>query len=102
MGAFTFGQCQFETYRNTRDPWNSVYSGAIVGFIANYAVRKRVDKAIFTAFFYGLGMGLADIAGPLLDYNGNKGGLPMVRQKTYVESDELRDLKELYPKYKDL
>ena len=102
LGAFTFGQCQFETYRNVRDPWNSVYSGAIVGFLVRFAFGRRVDKASFAAIGYGLGMGFADIAGALFDYNGFKAGIPELRQKTYEESDELRHLKELYPKYKDL
>jgi hypothetical protein len=101
MGTFTFSQCSFETVREIRDPWNAVYAGAITGFLASFMFRKRFDKALFSALGTGFGMGFADIAGALFMYEPDH-ETPVLRPKTYVESEELRALKDLYPKYKDL
>lgn len=101
MGVFTFSQCNFETYRKVRDPWNAVYAGAITGFLAGFAFRRRFDKATFFAIATGAGMGFADIAGALFDYEGDPKDT-VLRPKKYVESDELKAMKDLYPKFKDL
>lgn len=105
-GTFMFTKCTAESGRQTKDSWNAVYGGMVAGFILGGITRKRWDQATITALGTGLAMGLTDLSGPgvnwnrshLIDVENTKRKLP----KTYSDSDEVKRLKELYPKFKDL
>ena len=101
MGSFTFFQCNIETIREKRDPWNSVYAGSMTGFILGFYYKKRIDVSSLLGISLGLGLAFADIAGEYFSFRGERTNPPL-RGKTYVESEELRSLKDRYPQYKDL
>jgi hypothetical protein len=78
----------------------------VAGFILGGITRKRWDQATITSLGTGLAVGLSDLCGPGVNWNRTHeidAGVPKrVLAKTYSDSDEVKRLKELYPKFKDL
>ena len=101
LGTFTFTQMNFETQREIRDPWNAVYGGFVTGFLGGFSYSKRIDRSIASGLALGVGMGLADLAGFWWAWEPEQPP-KKIRAKKYQEGEELRALKELYPKYKDI
>lgn len=78
----------------------------MAGFVIGGLTTRRFDIATSAALGTGLVMGLCDLVGPMANYamahNQNDQFDRSIRPKTHVESDELRALKEKYPKFKNL
>ena len=82
-----------------------MFGGMVAGFILGGITRKRWDQATISALGTGLLMGLADLCGPGFNWDKTHGideKAKKVLPKTYSDSDEVKRLKELYPKFKDL
>eukprot|EP00978_Attheya_sp_CCMP212_P004606 scaffold10034_cov53-Attheya_sp.AAC.9 len=100
--TFTGVDCLAESFRG-KNSWNAVIGGFSAGAVMG-SMTKRAD-IMFTA---GLGvavlMGILDLSGTSPVYNPEElkhkqfDTLP----KVHVESDALRELKEKYPKFKNL
>jgi hypothetical protein len=101
--AYTFTECSMESARQSKDSWNAVYAGMVAGFLIG-TTTKRFDVATSTALGMGLLMGLADLTGPGINWERAHGIEPNlgVRPKKWQESEQLTELKEKYPKFKDL
>ena len=100
--TFTGGDCLAESFRG-KNSWNAAVAGFAAGAVMG-SMTKRAD-IMFTA---GLGvavlMGTLDLSGTSPVYNPEElfhkqyDTLPAA----HVESDALRQLKEKYPKFKNL
>lgn len=87
----------------TKDPWNSTMAGAAAGMVLGGFLTRRFDIATTTAIGTGLMMGLMDFNGPsmICDTDTKESrSFPNKIPKVFIESEELKGLKEKYPAYK--
>ena len=100
--TFSAVDCLAETARNKKDSWNAVLGGMATGLVMG-SFTKRVDYMTVTALGMGLVMGALDYSGP--DTTAKpmevKERMHGVMPQTHKESDELAQLKEKYPKFKN-
>ena len=100
--TFTAVECAAETIRGSQDSWNSMYGGMAAGALIG-AKTKRADIMTSAAIALGLTMLMVDFTGPL-DRPMNdemKKKMYGVLPTKHSQSDELRALKEKFPKFKD-
>ena len=95
----------FSEIRGTtnKDPWNSTLAGAAAGMVLGGFLTRRFDIATTTAIGTGLVMGLVDYNGPnvICDPDTKQERcFPAKVPTVFAESEELKNLKEKYPAFK--
>lgn len=100
--TFTGVDCLSRSLRDNNDSWNAVIGGMAAGAVMG-TVTKRIDLMTASAIGMGILMGVTDYAGPDTVAQPEKLRQQQydVRPLTHVESADLHDLKEKYPKFKD-
>jgi hypothetical protein len=98
--SFSGVDCFLESTRMKKDSWNAVGGGMAAGFVMA-SMHRRLDYMIATSMFCGLCMGVVDFCGnnvfsdwERMDYIRDDS-----RRESFVESKEMKDLKEKYKKY---
>jgi hypothetical protein len=86
-----------------KDPWNAAFAGAAAGLVMGGFFTRRFDIASMTALGTGLLMGMVEVNGssficdPVTQAAKN---FPAVVPARFVETADLKDLKDKYPAYK--
>merc|ERR1711865_1359023 len=86
-----------------KDPWNSAFAGAAAGMVLGGFVTRRFDIATTSAIGTGLMMGLIDFNGPSISCDTETRqvrSFPATVKSVFDESEELKNLKEKYPAFK--
>lgn len=87
----------------SKDPWNSAFAGAAAGMVLGGFVTRRFDIATPSAIGTGIMMGLIDFNGPNIfcdPVTQHARHLPTKVPTVFKESEELKNLKEKYPAFK--
>ncbi|OEU12282.1 hypothetical protein FRACYDRAFT_270572 [Fragilariopsis cylindrus CCMP1102] len=87
----------------SKDPWNSAFAGAAAGMVLGGFLTRRFDIATTSAIGTGLIMGLIDFNGPniICDPDTKQARcFPAKVSTVFEESEELKNLKEKYPAFK--
>jgi hypothetical protein len=103
--TFASVECLAEAARGKSDQWNATIGGMASGIVVG-AVSKRPGVMVGTSLGMGLVMFALDMTGPSTVWEGDQknitermyGYLP----KEHKESEALANLKDKYPKFKDL
>lgn len=104
--TYAFVESLFAELRGShhKDPWNSAFGGAAAGMVLGGLLTKRFDVASMSALGTGLLMGMVDFNGPsaICDPVSQKAKhFPSKISMQFQESDELKELKDKYPKFKN-
>ncbi len=103
--SFAAAECLAEAARGKKDQWNATIGGMASGVVVG-AVSKRPGVMVATSLGMGLFMFALDMTGPSTVWEGTQPELSTrmygVLPKTHEESEALANLKEKYPKFKDL
>jgi hypothetical protein len=87
-----------------KDPWNSAFAGAAAGLVLGGFFTRRFDIASMTAVGTGLVMGMVEVNGPNVicdPVTQAAKKFPASFSAKFEESEDLSDLKEKYPSYKN-
>ena len=102
VGAtFAFSECVMEAMRNKKDAYNASFGGMAAGLVLG-SITRRFDVMTSTALGLGLVMGVFDMMGPEANWNrahGKDDPKKVFMPVEFEESDELKGLKEKYPKF---
>mmetsp|Transcript_10898 Transcript_10898/g.15874 ORF Transcript_10898/g.15874 Transcript_10898/m.15874 type:complete len:187 (-) Transcript_10898:232-792(-) len=101
--AFAATECLAESVRETKDPFNAAIGGLAGGAVCG-AISGRGGIMVSTALGMGVFMFLLDASGPdtVWDQESLKHKMFGVLPDTHIESKALGDLKDKYPKFKDI
>lgn len=104
--TYAFAESLFEEMRGShhKDPWNSAFGGAAAGMVLGGFLTRRFDVASMTALGTGLLMGMVDFNGPsaICDpVTQQAKHFPSKISMQFQESEELKDLKDKYPQFKN-
>ncbi len=101
--AFAAVECTAEAARGKKDQWNAAIGGLAGGAVTG-AISRSAGVTVSTALAMGLAMFFLDASGPdtVMFQEPLTEKMYGVLPETHVESKALSDLKEKYPKYKDL
>mmetsp|Transcript_21732 Transcript_21732/g.33165 ORF Transcript_21732/g.33165 Transcript_21732/m.33165 type:complete len:197 (-) Transcript_21732:160-750(-) len=101
--TFSLVDCMAESLREIKDPWNAVFGGIAAGLVMGSTTR-RWDYMTVAAMGCGVAAGALELYGPYTEHDPE-----YIRRKVYdtlplkhEESQTLKQLKEKYPKFKDL
>jgi len=102
-GIYTVGECMGETLNGDKDdPMNALYGGAMAGAFLGAKSRRPVIAAA-TSLLLGLGMFTVASGGPVYgDREAQTRKMYSELPPQHVESDELKALKEKYPKFQHI
>lgn len=87
-----------------KDPWNSAFAGAAAGLVMGGFFTRRFDIASMTAVSVGLLMGMVEVNGPNVicdPVSQAAKKFPASIPAKFEETEDLSDLKEKYPAYKN-
>lgn len=103
--TFAAAECMAEAARGKQDQWNATIGGMASGIVVG-AVSKRPGVMFGTSLGMGLFMFALDMTGPNAVWEDDQTELNRrmygILPKTHQESEALGNLKEKYPKFKDL
>lgn len=87
-----------------KDPWNATFAGAAAGLVMGGFFTRRFDIASMTAVSVGLLMGMVEVNGPNVICDPETQAakkFPASMPSKFEETEDLSDLKEKYPAYKN-
>eukprot|EP00558_Chaetoceros_sp_UNC1202_P003915 CAMPEP_0197240146 /NCGR_PEP_ID=MMETSP1429-20130617/6488_1 /TAXON_ID=49237 /ORGANISM="Chaetoceros sp., Strain UNC1202" /LENGTH=189 /DNA_ID=CAMNT_0042699725 /DNA_START=8 /DNA_END=577 /DNA_ORIENTATION=- len=103
--AFAAAECTAEAARGTSDQWNAAIGGLAAGSIVG-AVSKSPGVMVSSALGMGLFMFALDLSSPSSVFESHQEGLTNrmygVLPAKHEESDALANMKDKYPKFKNL
>lgn len=87
-----------------KDPWNATYAGAAAGMVLGGFFTRRFDIASMTALGVGIVMGMVEVNGPNVicdPVTQAAKKFPASFSAKFKETQDLSDLKDKYPAYKN-
>lgn len=101
--AYSVGLCTAESVRGKKDMWNYSWAGLLSGAVIG-SISKRFDITATAALGSALFMTCIEAAGNNMIYDQETHYNKMwgTKPKVYEESEEMKGLKEKYPKFNGL